>query len=124
MSQSAAYSPSAYRQGAVLTAPPEHLVVMLYDGARRFLHSAAVARREGNIELTHNKLRRAEDIIIHLRETLDLEQGEIAQRLQAIYTFCLRQLRESRFDHDATKIEHVSDLLGRLRLAWAAIETK
>lgn len=123
MSQSAAYSPGAYRQGAVLTAAPEHLVVMLYDGARRFLHSAAVAKGAGDTELMHNKLRRAEDIIIHLRETLDLEQGEVAQRLRAIYTFCLRQLRGSRFDHDTAKIEQVSELLGRLREAWAAIES-
>ena len=31
-----AASPQAYRESAVLTAPPERLVVMLYDGARRF----------------------------------------------------------------------------------------
>ena len=35
----------AYTESSVLTAPPERLVVMLYDGAIRFLSQAAVAMR-------------------------------------------------------------------------------
>lgn len=123
MSQ-AAYSPRAYRQGAVLSAPPERLVVMLYDGARRFLHQAAAAMRERQIEASHVRLRQAEDIIIHLRESLDLEQGEVAVRLQAIYVFCQRQLRQARFSRNPAQIEEVSALLGELREAWATIETR
>lgn len=119
-----AYSPRAYQQNSVLSAPPERLVVMLYDGARRFLHQAAAAMREGQIEITHAKLCRAEDIIVHLRETLDLEQGEIAHRLQAIYVFCQQHLRQARFDRDPQKVEQVSALLGSLREAWAAIEAR
>ncbi len=85
----ATYSPNAYRSSAVLTASPGQLVVMLYDGARRFLNQAAVAMGERDIPAAHNKLTRAEDIIRHLRNTLDMEQGEIAARLQSIYTFSL-----------------------------------
>ena len=73
----ATYSPNAYRASAVLTASPGQLVVMLYDGARRFLHQAAVAMGERDIPGAHNKLTRAEDIIRHLRNTLDMDQGEL-----------------------------------------------
>jgi flagellar protein FliS len=115
-------SPQAYRQSAILTAPPEQLVVMLYDGARRFLFQAAAAMRAGNIEVTHNKLRRAEDIIVHLRSTLDLEQGgDVAQRLSAIYSFCIRHLSQARITRDATKVDEVSSLLSELREAWGTI---
>ncbi len=114
-------SPNAYRQSAVLTASPETLVVMLYDGARRFLHQAAVAMRSGEVGLAHQKLRRAEAIIQHLRDTLDLDQGEIAHRLQSIYLFCNRHLNEARTQRDPAKIERVSALLGELREAWGAI---
>jgi flagellar protein FliS len=116
-----AASPQAYRQSSVLSAPPEALVVILYDGARRFLYQAGVAMGEKQIELAHNKLRRAEDIIVHLRDALDMDQGEIAERLHAIYQFCLRHLRQARLDQDPRKVEQVRALLSELREAWAAI---
>lgn len=114
-------TPNAYRESAVLSAPPEMLVVMLYDGARRFLFQASMAMQNQQIELSHRKLRRAEDIIQHLRDALDMEQGEISQRLEAIYLFCLRHLQQARFDRDTTKLDQVSGLLAELRQAWAAI---
>jgi flagellar secretion chaperone FliS len=123
MSGYSSNSGNAYRQSAVLTATPEQLVVMLYDGARRFLHQAAVAMRAGDVELTHVKLRRAESIISHLRNTLDMEQGEISARLQSIYLFCNRHLNQARIERDATKIEEVSNLLGELREAWNTVGT-
>ena len=116
-----AASPQAYRESSVLSAPPEALVVMLYDGALRFLFQAAVAMREKQIEAAHRKLRRAEDIILHLREALDMEQGEISERLHAIYQFCLAHLRQARLDQDPTKVEQVRGLLSELREAWATI---
>ena len=114
-----ATSPQAYRQGAVLAATPGQLVVMLYDGARRFLRQATIAMRAGDIERSHNTLRRAELIVAHLDTTLDLEQGEVAERLHAIYLFCLQHLNSARMAQDAGKLEEVSKLLGELRDAWA-----
>jgi flagellar protein FliS len=117
-------TPNAYKESAVLSAPPELLVVMLYDGARKFLFQAGVAMRDGQIELTNRKLRRAEDIIQHLRDTLDLDQGEIPANLESIYVFCLRQLRQARFEKDSATLEHVSSLLGQLREAFATISSQ
>jgi flagellar secretion chaperone FliS len=118
MSYPLASSPNAYRESAILTASPEQLVVMLYDGARRFLYQAAVAMQNDNIQVSHVKLRRAEAIIQHLRDTLDMDQGEIAARLQSIYLFCNRHLNQARVGRDPKKIEEVSALLGELRAAW------
>jgi flagellar secretion chaperone FliS len=114
-------SPEAYLQSAVLSASPGQLVVILYDGARRFLRQAIVAMGDGQVERAHNTLRRAELIIGHLDATLDLEQGELGERLRAIYTFCLEHLNEGRLQQDPSKLEEVSDLLGELREAWAQV---
>lgn len=115
--------PRAYRESAVLSAQPEQLVVMLYDGARRFLHQASIAMGDGQVEVAHRKLRRTEDILLHLREVLDMEQGgEIATRLQSIYVFCQSYLLKARLDRDPAKIDRVSAMLGELRDAWATIE--
>jgi flagellar protein FliS len=119
-----ATSPQAYRQGAVLAASREQLVVMLYDGARRFLRQGAVAMREGQIERAHNTLRRAEMIISHLDATLDFDQGQVAERLHAIYAFCLVHLNRARINQDAGMVEEVSGLLGELRDAWSQIATE
>ena len=117
----ATYSPNAYRASAVLTASPGQLVVMLYDGARRFLHQASVAMGERDVPVAHNKLTRAEEIIRHLRNTLDMDQGELPARLQSIYTFSLSHLRQARLDQDPAKILEIDEMLGKLRESWAAI---
>jgi flagellar secretion chaperone FliS len=114
-------TPNAYRASAVLSASPGLLVVMLYDGARKFLFQAGVAMRDGQVELMNNKLRRAEDIIQHLRDALDFDQGEISNNLESIYVFCLRRLRQARFDRDPAMLDQVSGLLGDLREAFATI---
>jgi flagellar protein FliS len=119
-----AASPQAYRQGAVMAASRGQLVVMLYDGARRFLRQAAVAMRDGEVERGHNTLRRAELIIAHLDGTLDFDQGLVSERLHAIYMFCLSHLNSARHNQDADKLEQVSALLGELREAWAQVATE
>ena len=116
-----AASPHAYRESAVLTAPPERLVVMLYDGAGRFLFQAATAMRDGDVPTAHDRLRRAERIVEHLLATLDMSQGEVAEKLEAIYVFCLQLLAEGRMGQDPAKLDKVSELLGGLREAWAEL---
>ena len=122
MSTYAGTSTTAYQQQSVLTAPPGRLVVMLYDGCLRFLHQAAYAMRAGDTPEAEVRLRRAEAIIDELLATLDLDRGGVvASRLQGIYTFCRRHLRDARREEDATMIEQVSDLLAELRDAWAQV---
>jgi flagellar protein FliS len=113
---------AAYQSSAVLTATQSQLIVMLYDGVNRFLVQAAIAMRGQNTELAHQKLRRGELIIAHLRASLDFEQGgQIAQDLLAIYMFCTRHLNSARVARDPEKIEQVAGLLAQLRDAWAQV---
>jgi flagellar secretion chaperone FliS len=112
-----------YRESSVLTASPEQLVVMLYDGANRFLLQAAAAGRINDREAMHNRLRRAEAIIEELHSTLDMSQGQVAHRLASIYIFCRRLLNEARLEGSAEKIDQVAGLLAELRESWAQIAT-
>jgi flagellar secretion chaperone FliS len=116
----AAAPTSAYKESAVLTAPPEQLVLMLYDGVHRFLFQATVAMRGGDFVLTNGKLQRAEAIIDELIATLDHEQGgEVADRLNAIYLYCRRVLGEARIEKSPDKIEHAQSLIRQIRDSWA-----
>ena len=67
-------SPAAYQQQSILTATPERLVVMLYDGAIRFLFQAAAAMREGARATAVERLDRGEAIVDHLLATLDMSR--------------------------------------------------
>jgi flagellar secretion chaperone FliS len=113
--------PQAYKESAVMTATPERLVVMLYDGARRFLFQAAVAMREGNIEVSNNRLQRAEAIIDELNNTLDMSVGEISTRLRALYLFSKRHLMQARLKRSPEMIDEVSGLLDTVGDAWRQI---
>jgi len=113
---------AAYKQQSVLTATPGQLIVMLYDGALRFLQQGAALMRADDQLGCDAKLRRAEAIIDELHATLDMERGaEIASRLEGIYVFCKRHLIEARLERDPGKIDKVGELLGELREAWSQI---
>ena len=111
----------AYAQDSILTASPEKLVVMLYDGLARFLARGAAAMRAEDIGAAGTALQRAGAILDELLATLDPAAGEIAERLAEIYLFCKRELLAAQLKRDPKRIERVAKLLGDLREAWAAI---
>jgi flagellar protein FliS len=68
------------------------------------------------------RLSRAEAILDELLATLDMDAGEIAERLQAIYVFCKTRLIEARIERDAVRVDQVAGLLAELREAWASLK--
>jgi flagellar secretion chaperone FliS len=123
MTAFATASPAAYQQQSIMTAPPERLVVMLYDGAIRFFFQAAAALREDARTTASERLDRGEAIIDHLLATLDMSAGQVAERLEGVYVFCKRLLLEARIERDADKVDLVRGYLSELRDAWAQITT-
>jgi flagellar secretion chaperone FliS len=121
MTAFATASPAAYQQQSIMTAPPERLVVMLYDGAIRFFFQAAAALREDARTTASERLDRGEAIIDHLLATLDMSAGQVAERLEGVYVFCKRLLLEARIERDADKVDLVRGYLSELRDAWAQI---
>ena len=111
----------AYTESSVLTAPPEKLIVMLYDGAIRFLNVGAVAMRGGDFVQARERVRRAEAIIDELNYSLDMTQGEVAVRLRSIYIFSKKHLLQANLQRDPEALDTVVKLLGELREAWESI---
>jgi len=108
-----------YRQTSIQTAPPEQLVVMLYDGAIRFLEQAKVALREGKDPA--EPVSRAQDIIVELLASLNRSAGDIADNLSQLYEFWIRRLFLALARRDATMVEEVSVMVRDLRESWAVI---
>jgi flagellar secretion chaperone FliS len=114
----------AYTESSILTAPPERLVVMLYDGAIRFITQGAVAMRRGDRQICLSRIRRAEAIIDELNYTLDMTQGDVAVRLRSIYVFSKRHLREAILKQDPDRIDSVARLLSELRQSWQELAAR
>lgn len=82
-----------YRQTQMETAPKEQILLMLYDGAVRFLHQAKAGFAEKNIEKIHNNIVKVQNIITEFEATLDMEAGgEFAKNLYNLYEFINHQL--------------------------------
>ncbi len=107
-----------YRAVQAQTASPGHLVVMLYQGAITFGNRARAALLAGNGPAAHENLLRAQDIISELLGTLDIEQGEIAERLACIYEYMHRRLVEANVRKSVEPLDEVLSYLRDLRDAW------
>jgi len=114
-----------YQTQAVLTASPGQLVLMLYDGALRFLAQAHAAMEADQnewrrFEVINRNLQKAQNIIAELRGTLNHEAGgEVAANLDQLYDYYNRRLFQANLKKDPAPVAEVEGLLRELRDAWA-----
>jgi|Deesub1362A_J573_1020465.scaffolds.fasta_scaffold00029_64 flagellar protein FliS len=106
-----------YRQNAVLNAKPEQLVVMLYDGALKFIRQADQALTKKDIPGAHQALVRTQDIVTHLRAALN-EDYEITRSLDALYAYIYNLLVQANVKKDRDVLAIVARLMRELREAW------
>lgn len=117
----AAYARSQYEEMQVQTTPGR-LVVMLYDGAMRFLHIGRDALIRGDLEAQGLNLGKAQNILCELITTLDMEAGEVARNLLSIYHYCVERLLLANAEDRVEYIDEVIRLLSGLRDAWEYAE--
>jgi len=110
-----------YRTTQVQTANPARLVVMLYDGAIRWVGQGIAAIEKGDIEGAHRSLLRAQDIIAELSRALDPRAGELAANLEQLYDYMYRRLVEGNMRKEVAPLQEVMGLLGELREAWEQV---
>jgi flagellar secretion chaperone FliS len=113
---------SAYKQNAVTTQSPGKIVIMLYNGAIRFLYQSLDAMEKGDVAAKGKAINKACDIITELSVCLDMEVGgEIAKNLRSLYEFMLRTLTRAHLKNDPDLVRKVIDLLEELNQGWKAI---
>lgn len=110
---------SAYRKTQIETASPEALILMLYDGAIRFIGQAELAFEDKNIEQISNLLLRIQAIFTELLTALDKEKGgEIAVNLERLYVFFLEKLSDANVKKDPKPLLEIKPLIIDLRNTW------
>ena len=118
MRQNAARSAEVYRQQQVMTATPEALTLMLYNGAIKFINESIEATKKKEYEKANTSCIKAQNIISEFRLTLKMEY-EISKNLLALYNYAYDRLVEGNMNEDITKLEEAKDILSELRDAWA-----
>lgn len=119
----------SYRNVATNTAPPGQLVLMLYDGAIRFLNQALAAFEcEDPLEFNQtvsNNIIRAQDIINELNLSLNMTAGgEFSATMRGLYTYFDRRLQDSNIQKEETGVREVIARLSVVRDAWAEMLSK
>lgn len=117
MRQNAARSAEVYRQQQVMTATPEALTLMLYNGAIKFINESIEATKKKEYEKANTSCIKAQNIISEFRLTLKMEY-EISKKLLALYNYAYDRLVEGNMNEDITKLEEAKDILSELRDAW------
>ena len=118
----------SYRQVATKTATPGQLVLMLFDGALRFLDKALVGfdlddPLDSNLAINNNILK-AQEILRELNMSLNMEKGgEFATTMRRLYNYYDLQLSQSNLQKDPAGVELVIRLLSVIRGAWAEMLT-
>lgn len=113
-----------YRKTATTTASPGELVLMLYDGALRFMAAAELGFEEEHFarrnEQIHNNILRAQAIITELQATLNMEKGgAFSENLYRLYDFMQNHLSLANREKSPEKIKIVTGFMQDIRDAWA-----
>jgi len=112
---------AAYQQGQVASADPVRIVVLLYEGAIRFIGQAQARWQEPAARGT--ALGRAHRIISELLASLDHERGgEIAGNLDRLYRYSLDAITRANLEADAKPLDSVVSVLRELLGGWQSIE--
>ncbi|MEI8026108.1 MAG: flagellar export chaperone FliS [Pseudomonadota bacterium] len=108
-----------YQKTAVTTASREKILLMLYEGAIRFVRQGAVAMQERRIADKGKYISKATAIISELMATLDFKVGgQLAVDLESLYIFMIDKLIEGNIKNDLESLNHVDKLLNTLYVAW------
>lgn len=108
----------AYKRQQILTATPEALTLMLYNGALRFMTEGRDALEKKDFEEANTALQKAQNIITEFRVTLNMEY-DIAHQLMPLYNYVYDRLVEANLRSDVSKIDEAKHIITELRDAWA-----
>ena len=112
----------AYMSTRVKTSGPGNLVLMLHQGALKFLNLAEKAIREDDYRCAHEYLVRTQDIIVEIRSSFSKDvDPELFGDLVSLYGYMHRRLIEANVKKDSEPIGEVRGMLEQMHEAWGEV---
>jgi flagellar protein FliS len=113
---------AAYQDNTVTTQNKGRLIVLLYDGAIKFMKLAIKEMEAGDYAAKGQYINRALDIINELNAVLDTGAGgEIAANLRKLYVFMSNRLSQANVKRDPQMIRDCITLMEELNQGWKAV---
>jgi flagellar protein FliS len=110
-----------YRRTQVSGMTQKELIVMLYNGAIRFLTEAKGAIGENRYDQSCSKLDRARKVVLHLYSTLNMEAGPLAGDLAALYSYVVEQICVANATRETPPIDSCINVLATVKEAWEQV---
>ncbi|MEF1216900.1 flagellar export chaperone FliS, partial [Photobacterium damselae] len=107
------------------SASPHRIIQMLYAGAIERLIQGKAAMEQGNIAMKCERLSKALDIIMSLRDCLSMEDGgDVANNLDSLYDYMIRQVSTANAENQPEPIDEVITMLREIKSAWDQIPSE
>ncbi|WP_160032752.1 flagellar export chaperone FliS [Paenibacillus sp. An7] len=106
-----------YRQSSVQTSNPAQLVIMLYDGAIRFIRASVEGLEDTDFEKANLNLGKAQTIISELMVTLD-RKYEVSNGLYSLYEYMNYLLIQANIKKSQEPAQEAMNMLIDLRDTW------
>jgi flagellar protein FliS len=111
-----------YLRTKVLTATPEQLQMLLFDGVIRFGEQARAALEQKKYEQSFKLLVRAQNIVNQLCCALNHEVSpDLCRKLAALYTFAYRRLVDANLKHNIKSLDEALNVLKYQRQTWSMV---
>ncbi|OLS39030.1 flagellar export chaperone FliS [Alkalihalophilus pseudofirmus] len=107
----------AYQQNKAVTSSPGELTLMLYNGCLKFINLSRNAIEANNVQLRHENLVKAQNIIRELMVTLKTD-NELGKSMLAMYDFILSRLVEANTENSVEKLTEAEALVKDFRDTW------
>ena len=122
MNQQAAQN---YFRTRIMTATPEQLQLMLYDGALRFGEQARPALLARNYAQSFNLISRVQKIVAELTGSLKRDVApSVCDKLTALYNYAYRKLIEANIHHRIEALDEAMRVLRYQRETWVMLMNK
>jgi flagellar secretion chaperone FliS len=111
-----------YLRVKVMTATPEQLQMMLYDGAIRFCERARAALEKKNFEQSYTLISKVQKILTEMSCTLKHDVApDLCGQLSALYTYVYRKLIEANVHQDLVALDEAAKVLKYQRETWGLL---
>jgi flagellar secretion chaperone FliS len=114
-----------YLKTKIMTASPEELRLMLYEGAIKFCIQGKEAMSAGQFENSYNALMRAQKIVLELSSSLNHTVApELCEKLSALYTYIYRRLVDANIKREVAAVDEAIQLLDYEKQTWQLLMQK